>query len=337
MPIGLSPALSDALSPSVGRATVQIWLDPRLTRKLLPVAELPSGTMSTLGSTRLKSPTASTMRTTVHILRKLRRAKDVVEFWSFFTWYFELGGFFSTVAISPVIGAKRGIVSRLTWIFNHTRAKVITIGEDPAVIKAFDGIVLSTHKTFLDFTTTFLFGEGAYIGRRLAAAIMPMGSIGRKWSGMFIIFRRGNFKKEGSNLTSSIVKMLQGGPRGNTRVLVFPEGHRLPRRGLLRLRTGMIRICFDHKIPVYLAPSEGGEYILNEAAMMVQKDMPYVVNYAGTVDPADYQTWEDFYEEVSSRFSAAYDAACRKYDEAEADLGRPNRIRQYLEDKSSGL
>ncbi len=258
-----------------------------------------------------------------------RTKLNQIVFWLMFIWYFEIAGLLFVILSTPIIGAKRAFTAGLSWIYRAHKPQLVCIGESPSRVREFEGVVLSTHKGFFDFTHSHHFGDAAYMGRRMAAMIMPIGSITHRLSGMFIIIKRGSFKTDHQSLVHSLTTHLTKKKAGNPRVLVFPEGHRLNKRGLLRLRTGLIRICFDNAIPVYIAPAEGSQYLMNEPLQMVQTCQPFVINYVGTVNPKDFDDWESFYAKVDKTFRRGYDEACAKYDEV--SMGRENKIREIVE------
>ena len=197
----------------------------------------------------------------------------------------------------------------------------------PAVdeLNSFRGVVMTTHKSYLDFVNAPVFGYCSALGRFGAAMIIPAGSCFTCCTRSFLVFCRGaahdwdKFGKKIKNFTNDRAP----------RIMVYPEGHRNRQgRGCQRLRTGIFRICFDQKIPVFLAPCEGAQFIVSEFKCFRKKRMPLVINYLGSIDPTGYEDWKSFYDACEVRFRAGYDEAIRCYDKL---VGHKNNVQELVE------
>ncbi len=234
-------------------------------------------------------------------------------FWIDFGFFFEGLATLSVIFLWPFVGARKATSMTHKLVFRMYRPKMVYIGDDHKVIDDFRGAVISTHKGFFDFCILGIMGSSAFIGRMLAAFLVPFTAILLPWSGMYMVIRRGRFQQD-PNVLVDRIKAFLASPRGNKKLMVFPEGHRHQQRGLLRVRTGFIRICFDNGIPVLVVPMEGSQYIINEKTFTIRRGLPLVMHVGGVVAPEDFGSWEDFYAEIKARFENGYQAACVEYD-----------------------
>ncbi|KAL0235054.1 hypothetical protein GEMRC1_001636 [Eukaryota sp. GEM-RC1] len=190
------------------------------------------------------------------------------------------------------------------------RTDVILIGKHKDDVKQFNGVVLSSHKSHIDFFLGFAFGDAASLGRMLVAAACPFMWLCGWLSSTFIVFNRSKSKRSKplrERFTDAISK------RG--RLLIYPEGHRLPIRGTLSpFRTGILSYCFHNRVPVFLAPAEGAQVVLNYATGAIRRGYPIVINCCNVLYPDQYQDLEDFIADAQEQFIAGYEDATAEFD-----------------------
>jgi len=77
--------------------------------------------------------------------------------------------------------------------------------------------------------------------------------------------------------------------------IVYPEGNNSYKEEIGALRKGMLKLAFEHRIPVYVVLKSGG-------AAFQQQQRGNVVGYhaPGTIDPASFTGWASFRDHVHS-------------------------------------
>lgn len=76
----------------------------------------------------------------------------------------------------------------------------------------------------------------------------------------------------------------------------------------------MIRYAYERGVKVQIVISFGNEQIINESQFTVNFDGVNVVSHIGEViDPKDFKTNEDFYNEVSKVFERDYRETLQSY------------------------
>eukprot|EP01094_Clydonella_sp_ATCC50884_P017160 TRINITY_DN2931_c3_g1_i1.p1 TRINITY_DN2931_c3_g1~~TRINITY_DN2931_c3_g1_i1.p1 ORF type:complete len:427 (-),score=157.80 TRINITY_DN2931_c3_g1_i1:157-1356(-) len=90
-------------------------------------------------------------------------------------------------------------------------------------------------------------------------------------------------------------------------LVVFPEGTRnladVPRP----LRRGMVYYAYTRSIPVQVIITKGNEEVLSETQLFGGSAGTRVLfRYGSIVDPRNYETREDFFDEVEERFKAEF-------------------------------
>ncbi|KAJ4462854.1 hypothetical protein PAPYR_51 [Paratrimastix pyriformis] len=267
-------------------------------------------------------------------LRPVLKALKIFFFTIQILFYFMITPIFFLL-LAPFVTARRAIrwnFSYLTWCM---RARPHFMGPiDQKQVQEFRGVVFTTHKGWFDFCINNYFGLPASLSRLMVAICCPAAFLLATLSGNFLVFRRSSpTPKKGSASPAASPAPNGGHPLGvricdylakrNPRLLVFPEGHRNHERGLLPLRTGIFRICFQFQIPVLLAPAEGSQYIIDESRYLLDRSgRPYVVNFARIVHPKDFPTWEAFHQSCTLTFTAAYQEAVERYDAIRASTKR---------------
>ncbi|KAG9393946.1 Acyltransferase [Carpediemonas membranifera] len=235
-------------------------------------------------------------------------------FWIDFGFHYQVLATVLCIALLPFRGARKATIATHKIIFSCYWPQLTVVNGTLDDFEKFEGVVASCHKGFFDFCIGGMYSS-AFVGRMLAAICVPFNSVLTfLGSGMYLVIRRGKFQEDPNALVNKVKKFLEDYPR----LLVFPEGHRFQQRGLLRLRTGFIRICYGLGVPVMVAPMEGSQNIINEKTLTIRRGMPLVLVHGGVVSPEDYDDWKPFYEEFKTRFERAYDEACRVYDELTA-------------------
>ncbi|KAL0226733.1 hypothetical protein P9112_014057 [Eukaryota sp. TZLM1-RC] len=212
----------------------------------------------------------------------------------------------------PICGARRTYHGCINFIVHILlKSDINLIGSRASEVETFNGIILLSHKSHLDFLLGFVFGDACTLGRLLVAVACPFMFLCGILSKTLIVFNRASKKSRKIPLRERFAKALA--QRG--RLIIFPEGHRLPIRGTLSpLRTGSIAYAFDQDIPILVAPCEGAQTVMNYSLGKIRRNMPIVINCKEVVNPADFAEIEEFIEYIEHLFKEGYSEACNEFD-----------------------
>eukprot|EP00770_Monocercomonoides_exilis_P015651 MONOS_15601.1-p1 / transcript=MONOS_15601.1 / gene=MONOS_15601 / organism=Monocercomonoides_exilis_PA203 / gene_product=unspecified product / transcript_product=unspecified product / location=Mono_scaffold01284:803-3660(-) / protein_length=488 / sequence_SO=supercontig / SO=protein_coding / is_pseudo=false len=158
----------------------------------------------------------------------------------------------------------------------HMRVLVGACGAALNEVEKFNGLVLCSHKGFADFYTQVAMGFPCIVSRFAIALFMPGAATLAKAAKTILFFVRSSGGKN-DQTEKKITKTKDMGEhyteqlKINPRLCLFPEGHRMAKRGVLPLRTGTFRIAFERKIRVLIGPSEGSEFVMREKHLWVHK------------------------------------------------------------------
>ncbi|KAL0212436.1 hypothetical protein RCL1_006062 [Eukaryota sp. TZLM3-RCL] len=191
------------------------------------------------------------------------------------------------------------------------KSDVVIVGPHKDSAASFEGIILMSHKSHMDFWLGHVFGNAATLGRLLVALACPFMTIYGVLSSTFIVFNRG--KKGGRSKPLRERFALAIAKRG--RLIIFPEGHRLPIRGVLTpFRTGALAYAFHSRTPVMVAPTEGAQAVINYATGRIQRGMPVVANCCGIFYPDSFEDMDEFINTVEQSFIDGYTKATEEFD-----------------------
>ncbi|GIQ84711.1 hypothetical protein KIPB_006259 [Kipferlia bialata] len=230
-------------------------------------------------------------------------------FWALMWWTWIIKTSALLVYYIVRYGGEQAFLRTSSSIMQGFHVNVKEIG-DRTPLDTFKGVVFTTHKSWFDFTLGGAIFDAGMLSRWQVAFVVPFSALTRNITKRAFFFKRGSTKGRFEEFQARILSILNG---PCPRLLVFPEGTRNRNGdGLMRLRTGMIRICFDAGIPVYIAPSDGAQYIVNEFKCHIEKDQPFVVVHKGIISPSDYETWEAFYAAIDTLFTEGYEESVRE-------------------------
>ena len=78
-------------------------------------------------------------------------------------------------------------------------------------------------------------------------------------------------------------------------VIVYPEGHRYTGKGTLPLKTGVLEVAFNLKVPCQCVLSMNKESILNEKELSFNYDVPIYTSVSEVFDPSECETKEEWF------------------------------------------
>ena len=86
-------------------------------------------------------------------------------------------------------------------------------------------------------------------------------------------------------------------------VIVYPEGHRYTGKGTLPLKTGVLEVAFNLKVPCQCVLSMNKESILNEKELSFNYDVPIYTSVSEVFDPSECETKEEWFALVREKWS----------------------------------
>lgn len=177
------------------------------------------------------------------------------------------------------IGCRESFYAGSIEAIRNLHIQIAKFGNLKDIVGDFQGIIVSSHKGWSDFFTLIALNFCSCVSRALVAIAIPGAGLVAHLGGGLLLFRRSS----GDSKNSKDIKALQAKVdlmsqwyydwicNVNPRLLVYPEGHRNPNRGTLKMRTGTFRIAYSKKIPCLIAPSEGSQNIVKEKTFFFHK------------------------------------------------------------------
>ena len=105
-------------------------------------------------------------------------------------------------------------------------------------------------------------------------------------------------------------------------VIVYPEGHRYTGKGTLPLKTGVLEVAFNLKVPCQCVLSMNKESILNEKELSFNYDVPIYTSVSEVFDPSECETKEEWFALVRETWSEPVKdlAECKEFKECSMPL-----------------
>lgn len=181
-------------------------------------------------------------------------------------------------------------------------------------------VILSPHRTSADFFVHKYLtdGYGATLSRGIVAALFPVIYLATRVDHSTWFFKRDARRRRGQLfewLDCSFDRWKLNG------LIVYPEGHRNNTDEPLKLKSGLIHYAYERAIPIQTLMTWNTERIADEKSKRFRRGV--VIPYAVTplIDPANYDSRQEFYAAARSQFDAAFAAvrdAARSDDPAAA-------------------
>ena len=105
-------------------------------------------------------------------------------------------------------------------------------------------------------------------------------------------------------------------------VIVYPEGHRYTGKGTLPLKTGVLEVAFNLKVPCQCVLSMNKESILNEKELSFNYDVPIYTSVSEVFDPSECETKEEWFAIVREKWSETVKdlEECKEFKECSMPL-----------------
>lgn len=109
--------------------------------------------------------------------------------------------------------------------------------------------------------------------------------------------------------------------RNNQGLIVYPEGHRYKGEGSLQLKTGVMEVAFNMKVPCQIVISNGKENLMDEISLKIHKQSLVKIYVSEPLDPTKFETKEKWFEFVNEEWKKAYEKLEKGETEGEPFFG----------------
>ena len=109
-------------------------------------------------------------------------------------------------------------------------------------------------------------------------------------------------------------------------MIVYPEGHRYTGERSLPIKTGVLEVAYNLKVPVQLVLSLNKENILCERTLSFNFDVPIYTSISEVLNPEEYTTKEEWFDKIREVWEATLDdldESRKKNDFKECSLPLP--------------
>ena len=89
-------------------------------------------------------------------------------------------------------------------------------------------------------------------------------------------------------------------------VIVYPEGHRYKGEGTLQLKTGVMEVAYNLKVPCQIVLSNGKENIMDEISLKINRNVVVTICVSKVLDPTQFATKEEWFDYVKSEWEKTY-------------------------------
>lgn len=87
---------------------------------------------------------------------------------------------------------------------------------------------------------------------------------------------------------------------------MYPEGHRFKGEGTLQLKTGVMEVAYNLKVPCQIVLSNGKENIMDEISLKINRNVILTICVSKVLDPTKFATKEEWFDYVKAEWEATY-------------------------------
>eukprot|EP00924_Labyrinthula_sp_SR-Ha-C_P004887 snap_masked-scaffold_1-processed-gene-15.12-mRNA-1 protein AED:0.12 eAED:0.12 QI:0/-1/0/1/-1/1/1/0/293 len=199
-------------------------------------------------------------------------------------------------------------------------------------------VYLSNHRSWADFFIDQTICRGAsYLSRRLVIVGTPLSSLWSylAYSTFYFERKRGIDRKK---FFAWIEKQWQQRNVGRGKneeygIIVYPEGTRNKKDHPLKLKTGVLQYAFEYKKRLQIVITKNKEHVVNEKNVEINFGKTCVVNFSEVIDSTQFETFQEFREEIEKKFGSEWDKVYNSNVEAKdlevLDLEEVGKDQQY--------
>ena len=168
---------------------------------------------------------------------------------------------------------------------------------------------LCNHRAWSDFFLDIYLTEGRAftMSRMLVAYAFPLFMVPAMACGVVFGFKRDAGDKEKLNAALDAHFDAFGGEFAG--MVCYPEGTRNVRENSMPLKRGMLRYAHSRKMAVQCVCTARKERVFSSHLKCAERGLALPVYFADVVHAEDYPDFEDFYNEIRSRWDNAWSAA----------------------------
>lgn len=93
----------------------------------------------------------------------------------------------------------------------------------------------------------------------------------------------------------------------NQGVIVYPEGHRFKGDGSLQLKTGVMEVAYNLKVPCQIVLSNGKENVMDEISLKINKQALITICVSDVLDPTKFDTKEAWFDHVKQEWEKTFE------------------------------
>lgn len=93
----------------------------------------------------------------------------------------------------------------------------------------------------------------------------------------------------------------------NSGVIVYPEGHRFKGEGCLELKTGVMEVAYNLKVPCQIVLSNGKEKVMDEIHLKINKNSLITICVSDVLDPTQFKTKEEWFDFVKEEWKKTFE------------------------------
>lgn len=111
--------------------------------------------------------------------------------------------------------------------------------------------------------------------------------------------------------------------RNRDGVIVYPEGHRYTGKGSLPLKTGVLEVAYNLKVPCQCVLTMNKESILNEKELSFNYGVPIYTAVSEVFDPSECKSKEEWFEFVRAKWDQTLQSLMECKDFKECGMPLP--------------
>lgn len=87
---------------------------------------------------------------------------------------------------------------------------------------------------------------------------------------------------------------------------MYPEGHRYKGTGTLQLKTGVMEVAYNLKVPCQIVLSSGKEGLMDEISLKINRNAVITICVSDVLDPTKFKTKEEWFDFVKAEWEKTY-------------------------------
>lgn len=159
-------------------------------------------------------------------------------------------------------------------------------------------LIASNHRSFADFfIDSALAGYVTHLSRWMVAAALPCAAIYAFFTGRVLFFKRGKTQR-----VDLETKMLGHQKNHPFPTIFYPEQHRSTAPDSLPLRHGVLKICYENRLPIQMMIASNKEKIFNEKTGEIRWNLTSHFGTSAPIFPEQYEDYSAFYQAFEAQW-----------------------------------